>query len=243
VGDGTVDAARLRPYDNAFIVTLTFADGRVLQPGIWSDQLRLRIVDGRQVFVRTQSIAYFDGRVMSSVNVFDPVTFAPISNIQNRADSRESRGSRESWRFREHEVEGHLTGAGPEARETVRNASLAEPAFDFNCCMRSLLPAAVRLRAGETFTVPGIVEADDDPGTVTYHVVGRERVRAGYRGMVEAWVVQTDVPGGGATVRFWITDTAPFLVHMAVTETPANRALPGQHFDQTFDMIGQDPRA
>jgi hypothetical protein len=230
VGDGIVDASRLRPYDNAFVVTQTVADGRVIEPGIWTDQLRLRTVEGRQVFVRTQGIAYFDGRVMSSVNIFDPITFAPISNVQNIAD-----GSRERWSFRGLVVEGHLTGAGRDAREAVRNLSIAAPAFDFNCCMRSLLPAAVRLRAGETFTVPGVVADDGDMMEVTFHVIGRERVRAGYRGMVDAWVVQTDVPGGGAIVKFWIIDTAPFLVHMWVSQ---DRNSPGGHYEQSFDMIG-----
>ena len=230
VGDGTVSAARLRPYDNAFVVTMTLADGRVLQPGIWSDQLRLRTVDGRQAFVRTQGLAYFNGMVMTSVNVFDPVTFAPISNIQNNPD-----GSRERWSFRGLAVEGRLTGAG-QAAETVQNLSLSRPSYDFNCCMRSLLPAAVRLRAGLTFTVPA-VEVAGDPREIVYHVVGREHVRAGFRGTIEAWHVETDGPGGG-TISFWIADTAPFLVRMTLTGIPANRDAHGMHYDQSFDMIG-----
>src|SRR5437763_874329 len=81
LGDGTVDAAKLKPYDNALVASQTTADGRTLIPGIWTDQLRLRDVGGRKLWVRTQTMGYFDGRVMSSVNMFDPVTFAPVSNI------------------------------------------------------------------------------------------------------------------------------------------------------------------
>jgi hypothetical protein len=181
--------------------------------------------------VRTQGLAFSDGRVRTSVNIFDPVTFAPISNIQNNAD-----GSTERWSFRGLVVEGVLNSGGQNVRETTRSLTLAEPAYDFNCCMRSLLPAAVRLRLGETFTVNGVVEAGNDPSQVTFHVIARERVRAGYRGMIDAWVVQTDVPGGGIA-KFWIADTAPFVVRMRVTGVPAN-LIHGVHFDQAYDMLG-----
>jgi len=56
IGDGTVSSARLTLYDNAWLVTLTYTDGRALQPGIWTDQL-LRDIDGRKAFVRTQGHA------------------------------------------------------------------------------------------------------------------------------------------------------------------------------------------
>jgi hypothetical protein len=102
--------------------------------------------------------------------------------------------------------------------------------------MRSLLPAAIRLSAGETFTLPAI-EVGGDPGAITYHVVRRERVRAGYRGTIAAWRVETDGPGGG-TISFWIADTAPFLVRMTLTGIPANRDSHGVHYDQSFDMLG-----
>src|SRR5947199_3819988 len=123
---------------------------------------------------------------MTSVNVFDPATFAPVSNVVNNAD-----GSREHWSFRGLTVDGHLTPAGQNATETVRNFQLPEPAYDLNCCMRSLLPAAVRLRVGDSFTLPGVVESEGDPDRATFHVTARERIRAGYKGMVDAWVVET----------------------------------------------------
>src|SRR6185295_1530834 len=94
LGDGTVDAARLKPYDNALVANQFTADGRKLVPGIWTDQLRLREIDGRKLWVRTQTLGYFDGRVMSSVNMFDPVTFAPVKNLLVNPD-----GSREVWTF------------------------------------------------------------------------------------------------------------------------------------------------
>jgi len=231
VGDGIVSASRLLPYDNAFVLTIRSADGRTAQPGIWTDQLRLRTVDGRQAFVRTQGFASFDGRVKSSVNVFDPATFAPISNILVNPD-----GSRERWSFRGLTVEGHLTAAGPNAQDRVQTLNLAHPAFDLNCCMRSLLPAAVRLRAGETFTLPA-VEVGGDPAEVVFRVAARERVRAGSRGMVPAWRVDTDGPGGG-TISFWIADTPPFLVRMTLVGIPGSRDSHGVHYDQYYDMIG-----
>src|SRR5256885_11040399 len=104
VGDGTVDAAKLKPYDNALVASQTTTDGRTLVPGIWTDQLRLRDVEGRQLWVRTQTLGYFDGRVMSSVNIFDPATFAPVSNVLVNPD-----GSKEVWTFTATGAEGRVT--------------------------------------------------------------------------------------------------------------------------------------
>src|SRR5436190_1250019 len=70
-GDGTMSGARLQPYDNAFAVTWTHEDGSKQDAGIWSDQLRLREVDGHKAFVRTQGFVYSDGTSMWSVNRFD----------------------------------------------------------------------------------------------------------------------------------------------------------------------------
>ncbi|QDZ06412.1 DUF3108 domain-containing protein [Sphingomonas panacisoli] len=230
LGDGTVNAARLKPYDNAFTFVTRLENGESLSPGIWTDQLRIRTIDGRQVMVRTQSLAYYNGRVLTSVNVFDPVTFAPISGIINNPDR-----TLEKWTFTEKTAEVHSTGA--DGRESVRNVEFAKPAYDFNCCMRSLIPAALPLRVGAVFALPGIVADEGDPDVVTFRVLKREKVKAGYRGMIDAWVVQSPVPGGGEAT-FWIADTAPYLVHMTLTGVPANKTAEGLHYDQSYDMIG-----
>jgi hypothetical protein len=229
-GDGTVNAAKLQPYDNAFVANQTTADGQLLVPGVWTDQLRLRDVNGRKLWVRTQTIGYFDGRVMNSVNMFDAATFAPVKNVLVNPD-----GSKEVWTFTSAGAEGHLTDVA--GHETVSTVPSKVPSYDFNCCMRSLLPAALPLAAGKVFALPA-VPADGDPDIVIEKVRGRQRIKAGYRGTIEAWVVDSPVPGGG-TVSFWIADTPPYLVHMTLRDVPANKTRAGVHYDQSFDMLGE----
>jgi len=229
IGDGIVNAAKLQPYDNALVANQMTVDGRLFVAGIWSDQLRLRDIGGRKAWVRTQTLGYFDGRVMSSANSFDPVTFAPIKNVLVNPD-----GSKEVWTFSATGAEGRMTDA--KGVETVTHIPLNGLRFDFNCCMRSLIPAALPLAAGKDFAVAA-VPADGDPDVVMEHVRGREKVRAGYLGMIDTWVVESPVAGGG-TVTFWIADTPPYLVHMTLKDVPANKTRDGVHYDQSFDMIG-----
>ena len=224
VGDGTVLGSRLQPYDNAFVVTKTYKDGRIDHPGIWTDQLRLREVAGRRMYVRTQGLAYEDGRMLSSINVFDPATLMPLSDRQHNAD-----GSIETWAIEGMRVEGRIRSA-PNSREEIRRSVLREPAFDFNCCMRSLLIAALPLRLGYSAELPAIVMGDGDPGSVPVQVVGRERIRAGARGPVDTWIVETPVPGGGE-LRFWISEKPPFVIRFTVS------AAGKRNYDQSFDML------
>jgi hypothetical protein len=106
--------------------------------------------------------------------------------------------------------------------------------------MRSLLPAALPLRAGYRVVVPGVVQSDGDPDRIAYRVTGRERIRAGSLGMVDCWVVETPIPGGG-DLRFWISDKAPHLIRMTLTGVPA--PVGGQRYDQSFDMIDYQAQA
>jgi hypothetical protein len=228
MGDGTVSGARLTPYDNAWLVTQTFADGRINEPGIWTDQLRLREVSGRKVFVRTQGMAYYNGKFISSVNVFDPTTMAPISDQQHVAD-----GSTEKWTLNGSHAEGHLVAATPEAKEQIQQFDSHTPGYDFNCCMRSLMAATLPLRMGYSVTLPNEIMSKDDDQGVTYKVVGREQARAGERGMVDTWVVQIDPSPGGCdcVIRFWVNDKSPFIIRMTLS------AGKGHEYDQSFDMI------
>lgn len=228
MGDGTVSGSRLTPYDNAWLVTQTFAGGRIVEPGIWTDQLRLREVNGRKVFVRTQGMAYFHGKFISSINVFDPVTMAPISDQQHVAD-----GSTEKWTLNGTHAEGHLVGAIPGAKEEMQQFDSHVPGYDFNCCMRSLMSATLPLRAGYSVTLPNQIMSKDDDEGVTYKVVEREQARAGARGMVDTWVVQIDPSPGGCdcVIKFWVSDKAPFIIRMTLS------AGKGHEYDQSFDMI------
>jgi len=102
--------------------------------------------------------------------------------------------------------------------------------------MRSLLPAAMSLTAGAVITVPAIAMSEGDPSSITFRVMAREKIHAGYKGMTDAWVVETSLEGGGV-IRFWIADAAPFLVRMTLTGITQNKTSKGVHYDQSFDMI------
>ncbi|HUJ02654.1 MAG TPA: hypothetical protein VLW75_03380 [Rhizomicrobium sp.] len=227
MGDGTVDARKIAPYDNAFVATQIFPGGRLVHPGIWTDQMRLRDVHGRKLLVRTQSLAYYDGRFLSSVNVFDPVSFAPVSDIQHNPD-----GSTEKWTFDGSHVEGHLTAGTPGAKEEVRKFDFPAPFYDFNCCMRSIVQAALPLKPGFSVIVPAF-EGTGTLSQVHFKAIGREKVHAGWRGTVDAQVVETPLLGG--YIRFWIIDKPPYMVRMTLS---ANSVNP---YAQSFDMIAPGP--
>jgi len=246
VADGTVDARRLVPYDNAFAVTYEVANGEKIETGIWSDQLRIRDIGGRKAWVRTQSLASFTGLVLTSVNIFDPVTFAPISAVLKNRD-----GARQYLTYTGATAEGRLYS--PDGKETIKSIKFSKPAFDFNCCMASLIPAALPLAASKDFALPGVPASDGRPDIYPFHVRNRERINAGYLGTVDAWPVEFRPPTGGL-VTFWITDHPRRLVRERLEGFPMKTCPPpdvpehascqaqtpsaGLQFNQSFDMIG-----
>jgi hypothetical protein len=220
----TLNAGHLRPYENAFVVTV-YKDGKSQSPGIWTDRLSFRTVDNRSVAVRTQSMGYFDGRANVSVNVFDRNSFEPISDTQFHPD-----GSKEHWTFDDKAAIGVLTdSSGTEKRKEFYRD---HKSFDLNCCMYSLLPAAAPLSAGLVFDVPGM-EGASGPSDVKFRVLNREIVHAGTLGNVMAWLVETDSQGG--YIHFWIADDPPYLVRMTLSTNDT------KDYSQSFDMIEPGP--
>ena len=66
-------------------------------------------------------------------------------------------GSKESWAFGAKDVEGRIIDVKGE--ETVKHLP-PKAAYDFNCCMLSLIPAALPLAAAKSFIVPGFMPGD-----------------------------------------------------------------------------------
>ena len=186
-------ASRLSPYDNAFLTTLTGKDdGKKVELGIWTDQLRVRELDGRKIFVRSQGVVYPDGKSMWSVNRFDLETLAPISSESHAHD-----GSSEKRTYHGTHVEVRTIGPEPGAKEEVHEVELPKPSYEFfNCCMASIFSATLPLQPGYKAIAPnGVVTKGDDP-TVVYRVVGREkgdggrsRTSGGERRRVRQWWV------------------------------------------------------
>ena len=123
-----------------------------------------------------------------------------------------------------------MAPAGSGATEQARDFVLPRAAYDFNSNMQSLFPAALPLRLGYSAVLPAIPISPGDDSTMAYTVLRKERVLAGARGEVEAWVVEFANPGC-CYIHFWITDNPRRIVRMTLS------AGPGRPYEQSFDMI------
>lgn len=217
-GDGTIDGARLQPYENAWLMTAKYKDGRVVDQGIWSDLLRVRDVDGRKLYVRTQGMTYQRGVSSFTINVFDPATLAPVSSDLHGADGRVIKRT-----FDGSHMESRDTPAG--GTEHVTKVDLPVAVFDFNGGMYGTLFAAQKLTVGLVDSLPAVAEFTDAYQVVHYRVTARERIRAGSRGERDTYVVEVGDP---VTLRFWISEEAPYVIRLVV---------PGEKADVLYEMI------
>lgn len=208
-GDGTVGARALLPYDNAWVVSDRAADGRVTETGIWTDHMRFSDVNGRRVGVRTQGYTYPDGTSLTTINTFDAVTFAPISSVLHGPSGGTVRRT-----FAGAHIETHRIAADGTHHDT--DVDLPSAVFDFDGGMYGTLFAAQRLHLGARGVLPSVDDVADTSISQPYAVVRRERVNAGVRGDVMAWVVEVGSP---VTLRFWIADRAPYVLRLVVPKT------------------------
>jgi hypothetical protein len=218
VGDGTVSGAKLKPYSNAWMFSFV-KDGQRKDQGIWSDVLRFRDVDGRRVFERVQGMTYSNGLSSVTINRFDPATLAPVYSEQRTPDGKLVKRS-----FAGRHVELHFTKA-PGAAEEVSLADLPSAVYDFNGGMYGTLLAAQPLRIGYSGEIPAVGEFDNKFVAIPFHVVRREAIQAGFKGQVQAWVVEV---GGDSPMTFWIGDNAPYVLRLS---------LPMSGGSGIFDMI------
>jgi hypothetical protein len=121
---------------------------------------------------------------------------------------------------------------GAQANEVVHEFDLPIPAYDILGTMLPVLVMAQPLRLGYSGIIPVIGDSGHPVRGFPFRVVGRERVRAGARGMVDAWVVECPVPPPvTGTLRLWISERIPYPVKMDVPSFPGQpRAV--------YEMIG-----
>jgi len=220
VGDGAISGRRLTPYANAWMFSVRRPDGQQIDQGIWTDVLRRREMGGRSLWERVQGMTYNNGLMSSTINRFDPDTLAPVTAEQHTPDGRVVRRS-----FAGRHVSSRITPS-PGAPEQVHEADMPVPVYDFNGGMYGMLLAAQPLRLGYRGVLPAIAEFTDDYDTVPFRVVGRERVRAGYLGPTDTWVVAVGEP---TAMTFWISERAPYIIRLI---------LPMSGSEARFDMIG-----
>jgi hypothetical protein len=220
IGDGAISGRHLEPYSNAWMFSVRRPDGQQVDQGIWSDVLRRREIGGRSLLERVQGMTYGNGLMSATINRFDPDTLAPVTSEQHTPDGRVVKRS-----FAGRHVSSRITPS-PGAPEQIHEADMPVPVYDFNGGMYGMLLAAQPLRLGYHGVLPAIAEFTDDYDTVPFRVVRRERVRAGYLGPTETWVVEVGEP---TAMTFWISERPPYIIRLV---------LPMGGSDASFEMIG-----
>jgi hypothetical protein len=214
VGDGTMNGARIQPYDNLWLVTVRRIDGSVDERGLSSDHVRFRYIEGRRYLTRVEGTTAIVGaagqfpasRFSMTFNIFDPISMVPL-----RGESRESDGSVTIREFNGTHIVTRTTPAtGAEAVRT--EFSIADPAFDFHGGMTGLLLAALPLGAGYAASIPGVGETGDDLTPI--QVVREEVVAAGHLGRVRAWVVR--IGNEPLPTLYWISRRSPYVIKVVV---------------------------
>ena len=219
VGDGTIDGSPIREYDNVWLVTVRYNDGRIDERGLSSDHVRFRTVNGRQYLSRSEGTTSVIGKpgmpptstFEMTFNVFEPQSLRPLLG-----ESYGSAGDSQVRRFDRKHVTTRTRASATDA-EKVEQADTAEPAFDAHGGMTGLLLAALPLKVGYTATLPGIGDTGLDVTAI--RVVGEQEIQAGHLGKRKTWVVEIG-PSPGSSI-YWISKTAPYVIRATVKATNA----------------------
>lgn len=223
VGDGTLNGSFLKPYDNAWIYTAKLSDGTIHPQGIWTDHMQRSVVDGKSVMLRVQGTTFINGSANTIINTFDPRTLAPIKSETHGVDGTIFRRTFDGARV----TSVTLAAVGDKKEGTT--VDLPEAVYDFNGGMYGILLASLPLRKGLKGTLPAIADRDSTMTAEPFEVRGRESVRAGARGSLTAWVVDSARPGD-YTMRFWLTKTPPYIIKLVMNDEGHHRVL-------TWDML------
>jgi hypothetical protein len=159
------------------------------------------------------------------MSVVDAETLAPIRAEQHNPD-----GSGEKWNVNGAHVEWREQSKDPQAKEVVHQFDLPAAAYDIGGAALPLYFAAQRLKQSYSGVIPVIGDPEHPLRGLPFKVLRREKVRAGARGMVDAWVVECPDPTAG-TLHFWYSNQLPFPIKMDI---PASPGVPRT----VYEMIG-----
>ncbi|MBV8857535.1 MAG: hypothetical protein JOZ02_11440 [Acidobacteria bacterium] len=206
VGDPVVNGSFIKPYKNLWRLTYTRPSGESIDAATWSDEVERLRLNGRTLLKRTQVAKYTRNDIsMTTVNVFDPKTMAPVSR-----DFRDSRGPLKQIEFDGRAIKYRGTSApGGELKEGA--ARLDVPVFDFYGGLWGLLLATFPLKEGFTASLPSLDESTETLRWATFRVARAETVEAGPGKRVKAWVVETEDNG---PMTFWLTKEAPYVIKL-----------------------------
>jgi hypothetical protein len=218
VGDGTITGEHVAPYRIAWHGTLYPENGQPIDGGIWVQQLRRVELGGREVLVRTAGSLLFKRTSFNyvgsaaHVTVVDAKTLAPIWSEHHNPD-----GSAETWTYDGVHVE--LDESDAQGKKVARRFDLPLPAYDITGAMLWFYFPALQLRVGYGGAIPVVGDVDHPLRGLPFKVARREKVKAGARGLVDAWVVECPDPATGVA-QFWFTGNAPYPVRMVIPATP-----------------------
>jgi hypothetical protein len=213
-GDGAINGAVIQPYDNLWVYSINTQDGKKLVQGLWSDHVQKSLADGKPALLRVQGLTFVNGSTSSTVNVFDPTTLAPFSGRLQGID-----GQTQSRTFNGRHVS--VISQDKDGVETKRESDLPAAAYDFNGGMYGLILVGLPLRAGLAGRFESLEEYSEHPVTVSFRVIGKEKVGAGAKGIVVAWKVLVE-RAAQYTMTFWVTDSAPYIIKLEYS--PAARS-------------------
>jgi hypothetical protein len=208
VGDPAVSGSFIKPYQNAFQLSLQKKDD--VEPALlatWSDEVETVRVNGRSLMKRTQIAHYIKKDItVTTVNVFDPATMQPISMDETRVGMtgfthRQFEGAAIKYR--------RIDPGKEELQEG--EAKFDMPVFDFYGGMWGLLLSACPLREGYKATLPSVAENEEKLRWCKFEVTGTETVDAGVGKKAKAWVVKTDDNGA---MTFWVIKEAPYVLKL-----------------------------
>lgn len=214
VGDPAMNGNALRPYDNVWVVTMHYSDGRVADRGLSTDQVRTIEIGGKAYLSRIETedgIIHPPGQQPAgnsslTFNIFDPATMAPLYG-----EARSTDGDVMSRYFSGRRVTTHMR-TGPGAAETTTEVDTIEAAFDALGGMTGLLLAALPLATGFDAQLPGIGDTHLDFTPI--RVVGEETIAAGHLGSRKTWKVEIG-PRPAHSV-YWISKQAPYVIKAIV---------------------------
>jgi hypothetical protein len=231
LGDGAISGKRITPNAMAWSGVTYFDKAAPVKGGIWNVEVRGLELDGRKVLVRTAG-AVVMGHVSlkilgynAFVNVVDADTLAPIWSEHHNFD-----GSWEKWIVKGVHVEHHTIGAEPNAKEVVERFDTPVPAYDFDGPVLPFYYTGMQLKVGYSGVIPAIGTPDHPLRGVPFKVVRSEKIQAGARGLVDAYLVEMPDPTAG-TLQFWFSDQFSFPLRMIIPEAPGRPKA-------VYDMIG-----
>ncbi len=206
VGDAIVAGSFIKPYKNLWRMTFSRPGQEPIVAGTWSDEVEVVQVSGRSLLKRTQITNYpTRGVTMTTINVFDPLTMAPVSRdfSQNNGTFNHIDFDGASIKYRRVESQGGTVKEG--------QAHFEAPVFDFYGGLYGLLVTAFPLKAGFTASLPSLDENTDSVRRTIFRVACEEMVEAGPDRKIKAWVVETDDNG---PMTFWLTKEAPYVIKL-----------------------------